>query len=253
MFKKPIAFILAKLGYRLEKCDFSRPPLDMDKEFEEVCFSAKAYTLTSVERMYALYKAIEYIVNANIQGDIVETGVWKGGSMMLTALALQKFGDTKRKIYLYDTYEGMTRPSEKDIMIANKYPAQKKWDDIQKNKDYKDIWFCRAPLEEVKKNLKTTNYPEDRFIFVKGDVEETIPKVMPEHIAILRLDTDWYASTKHALKHLFPRLVPGGVLIIDDYGHWQGAKEAVDEYFKRQQTTPFFIRVDKTGRLAVKK
>ncbi len=252
MIKKFVAFILTKLGYRLEKYDFSRPPLDMDKGFEEICSISKRYTLTSVERMYTLYKAIEYVVNAGIQGDIVETGVWKGGSMMLAALTLQKFDDVRRKIYLYDTYGGMTKPGEKDIMFANHYSAKEKWDDIQKNKAYQDIWFCYASLEEVRNNLKITNYPEDKLIFVEGDVEETIPGKMPEQIAILRLDTDWYASTKHVLKHLFPIIVSGGVLIIDDYGHWQGAKEAVEEYFKEQNKKIFLIRVDKTGRAGIK-
>lgn len=252
MFKKLTAFILTRLGYRLEKCDFSRPPIDMEKGFEDICIISKKYTLTSVERMYALYKAVEYVINAGIQGDIVEAGVWKGGSMMLAALTLQKFDDTRRKIYLYDTYAGMTKPGEKDVMSANQYPAKEKWNDVQKNKAYKDIWFCYASLEEVKNNLKITKYPEEKLIFVKGDVEKTIPEKMPEKIAILRLDTDWYASTKHVLKHLFPKIVSGGVLIIDDYGHWQGAKDAVEEYFIEQNKKIFLIRVDKTGRVGIK-
>ncbi len=252
MFKELTASIFRKLGYRLEKCDFSRPPLDMEKDFEEVYVKAKAYTLTSVERMYALYKAVQYIVSANVSGDIVETGVWKGGSMMLVSSALQKFGNIGRTIYLYDTYEGMTKPGERDVMTANKYPAEKKWAEISQKKDYKNIWFCYAPLEEVEKNLRTTKYPEDKLIFVKGNVEETIPKITPKQIAILRLDTDWYASTKHVLAHLFPKLAHGGVLIVDDYGHWQGAKEAVDEYFKEQNRKIFLIRVDKTGYVGIK-
>jgi len=228
MFKELTASILRKLGYRLEKCDFSRPPLDMEKGFEEVYVKAKAYTLTSVERMYALYKAVQYIVSANVSGDIGRT------------------------IYLYDTYEGMTKPGERDVMIANKYPAEKKWAEISQKKDYRDVWFCYASLEEVEKNLRTTKYPEDKLIFVKGNVEETIPKITPKQIAILRLDTDWYASTKHVLAHLFPKLAHGGVLIVDDYGHWQGAKEAVDEYFKEQNRKIFLIRVDKTGYVGIK-
>jgi O-methyltransferase len=113
------------------------------------------------------------------------------------------------------------------------------------------IW-CYAGLEEVRVNLASTGYPVDRVHFVRGKVEDTIPGTVPEPIALLRLDTDWYESTKHELTHLFPRLVPGGVLIIDDYGHWQGARQATDEYFASARVPLLLHRVDYTGRIAVK-
>jgi hypothetical protein len=91
------------------------------------------------------------------------------------------------------------------------------------------VW-ARSPLDEVRRNLLATGYPADRVRFVVGRVEDTLPDQAPESIALLRLDTDWYASTRHELVHLFPRLAVGGVLLIDDYGHWQGARQAVDEY-----------------------
>ncbi len=81
---------------------------------------------------------------------------------------------------------------------------------------------------------------------------DTIPKNVPEKISILRLDTDWYESTKHELNNLFPRLVSGGILIIDDYGHFQGSKKAVDEYFEENKISSFLFRIDYTGRLFVK-
>jgi hypothetical protein len=87
---------------------------------------------------------------------------------------------------------------------------------------------------------------------VKGPVESTIPATIPDQLAILRLDTDWYESTKHELDHLYPRLVSGGILIIDDYGHWQGARQAVDEYFARQNLKPLLSRIDYTCRIMIK-
>ena len=87
---------------------------------------------------------------------------------------------------------------------------------------------------------------------VKGKVEDTLPGHAPDHIAVLRLDTDWYASTKHEMEHLYPRLARGGVLIIDDYGHWAGSRQAVDEYLAEHGIHLLLNRTDYTGRMALK-
>ena len=110
-----------------------------------------------------------------------------------------------------------------------------------------------ASLEEVQKNMSLTKYPTEKIHFVKGKVEDTIPDKAPEKIAILRLDTDWYESTKHELEYLFPRLIEGGILIIDDYGHFEGSRIAVDEYLEKNNIHDFLHRIDYTGRLLVKK
>jgi hypothetical protein len=112
------------------------------------------------------------------------------------------------------------------------------------------LW-CNASIEDVQANMARSSYPSQRIHLVKGPVESTIPGVAPDDIALLRLDTDWYESTRHELEHLFPRLVPGGVLIIDDYGHWQGARQAVDEYLAKSDVPILLNRVDYTGRIAV--
>lgn len=109
-----------------------------------------------------------------------------------------------------------------------------------------------ASLDDVKRNVRLTRYPEERITFVKGPVEQTLNATAPDHIAVLRLDTDWYESTKAELDHLYPRLAIGGVLIIDDYGHWQGARRAVDEYFAARGEHPFLHRTDYTGRVMIK-
>jgi hypothetical protein len=109
-----------------------------------------------------------------------------------------------------------------------------------------------ADLADVKRNMALTGIESDQMIFVKGKVEDTIPNTIPEQIALLRLDTDWYESTKHELIHLYPKLIKKGILIIDDYGHWKGCKEAVDEYFAQHKIHLMLNRIDYTGRLAVK-
>jgi predicted O-methyltransferase YrrM len=108
-------------------------------------------------------------------------------------------------------------------------------------------------VEDVQRNLGRTGYDPSRLHFIKGKVEETLPGQAPdEPIALLRLDTDWYSSTKHELVHLFPRLVPGGVLILDDYGWWKGSRQAYDEYAKENGVRLLLNRIDNAGRLAIK-
>ena len=109
-----------------------------------------------------------------------------------------------------------------------------------------------ASIEEVRANLLSTGYPESRLRFVKGKVEETIPANGLDRIALLRLDTDWYESTYHEFVHLYPKLETGGVLILDDYGSWQGAREATDRYFTEAGSKPFLSRIDEAARVGIK-
>lgn len=222
--------------------------IDRDEDFVRIWNKCKEQTMTSKERMFALYKAVEYAVKYEVPGDFVECGVWRGGSAMLIAYTLGELNAKNRKIYLYDTFEGMTRPTENDYSALNKNVSiVDKWEKEQK--EGHNEW-AYASLSEVKKNMAQTKYPENNIIFIKGKVEETIPKIMPPNIALLRLDTDWYESTKHELTYLFPLLVKNGVLIIDDYGHWAGSKKAVDEYFA---VKPIFLnRIDYTARMGIK-
>jgi O-methyltransferase len=221
---------------------------DMEKEFLAIWKQSKQYTMTSVERGYALFKAVEHIVKHDIPGDFVECGVWRGGSACVAARSLLHFGDRTRDLYLYDTYTGMVKPTERDVSASN-VPAQARWEAQQA--DTHNEW-CYAARADVEHNVRATGYPGDKLHFVEGKVEETIPAVAPERIALLRLDTDWYESTRHELRELYPRLVPGGILIIDDYGAWKGAREATDEYFAENDQKVFLSRIDMTGRLAIK-
>lgn len=204
--------------------------------------------MTTMANMYALHKAIKYINEAKIPGDIVECGVWKGGSTMIAALTLLSLGDTDRRLWLYDTYAGMTQPAEIDVG-PTEFPAQQRWE----NAEAGDVnTWNNAALDEVKRNLFSTGYPQERMSFMEGKVEETIPGSVPSEIALLRLDTDFYESTYHELEHLFPKLSPNGVLIIDDYGWWKGSREATDKYFAEHQVQILLHRIDPSSRVAVK-
>jgi len=243
--------LFRKIGYDISPIINNKELRDFsENEFRLINF-VKKYTLTSPERMYALIEAVRYVVRNEISGDIVECGVWKGGSMMLAAKTLMELNNTNYDLYLFDTFEGTTKPTDVDEdYLGNSMLAT--WEKEFEGKEKMSASADYASLKEVQKNLFSTEYSKEKIHFIKGKVEDTIPKNAPEKIAILRLDTDWYESTKCELEHLFPRLSSGGILIIDDYGHFKGSKKAVDEYFVKNEIKYFLNRVDYTGRLIVK-
>lgn len=212
--------------------------LDLDAATIEMIEQVGPFTLTNPERILALKNAVEYAVKNDIPGDIVECGVWKGGSMMAAALTLLNLG-AKRRLYLFDTFEGMTTPTSVDRNLFGESQEH-------------SLGGAAVPLEEVKANLRSTGYDERLITYVKGPVEETLPANAPETIAILRLDTDWYESTRHELQHLFPRLSGGGVLIIDDYGHFEGARQATDEFIAATGVPLLLNRIDYSARICIK-
>jgi O-methyltransferase len=224
-------------------------PADFDELNARIYKSCAEFTMTSPERVGALIEAVKYIVKEGVSGDIVECGVWKGGSAMAAVMALQEMGDEQRQIFLYDTYAGMSSPSHRDISIGGR-SAQERFSELRTSEETSD--WCLSPLSEVKSNVLSVGYPGERFHFIEGKVEDTIPGCVPDRIALLRLDTDWYESTKHELIHLFPRISPGGVIIIDDYGHWHGARQAVDEYISEHNVPIFLNRIDRSGRIGIK-
>jgi O-methyltransferase len=220
--------------------------IDMEDSFRELWKRVEACTMTGMERGYGLYQAVKYLEKRNIPGEFVECGVWKGGSCMLMMGTLLELGRLQRTIRLYDTFCGMPEPGDEDIVAWNRRPVREKWES-----DGLASWA--VGLDEVLANLGTFDYPPEKIKTIPGDVAETLVTDKPESIALLRLDTDWYASTLLELEILYPLLVPGGVLVIDDYGHFEGARKAVDEYFTRPDIEPILLsRMDYTGRMGVK-
>lgn len=202
--------------------------------FKQVYEISKPFTMTSLKRMERLYEAVIYINENNIEGSFVECGVYKGGSIMNMALTQLKYNKIVH-IYLYDTFEGMTTEGGFDINHRG-VPASR----ILKNPSKK----CICSLEQVKKNVSLTNYPQEFLHFRQGDVAVTLKEKVPEKISLLRLDTDWYESTKIELEILYPKLVKGGVLILDDYGYWKGARKATDDYFSSIGVKPEFEPIE---------
>jgi len=222
---------------------------DIQSDERKIIDEVSKFTLTSPERIVSLIRAVKHIEKNKIDGDIVECGVWKGGSIMAILKVLKDLNSFDRNIYLYDTFEGMSEPTEMDESFKGESATTAY---LTKNEFWNRI-ECLSPLQEVQNNVKTINYPTAKIHFIKGKVEETIPNIkIPDKIAVLRLDTDWYESTLHELEYLFPKLVKGGIIIIDDYGHWQGCKKAVDEYIDKKNLELLLIRIDYTCRIGIK-
>lgn len=233
---------------RRQKETMTYPP-DFSDDDIQLIEKVRPFTMISPERILSIKTAVRYIHTNGIPGSIVECGVWRGGSMMVVAITLLQLGDTSRDLYLFDTFEGMTAPSDKDVDFTGTSASELLVS--QDRTDPRSIW-CYASIEEVMGNMVSTGYPRNKIHLVKGRVEDTLPRNAPDCISLLRLDTDWYESTLHELNCLYPRLSRYGVLIIDDYGHWKGAKEAVNQYFQHFEYKPFLHRVDYTGRVIIK-
>jgi O-methyltransferase len=237
--KYAVQSLVNRLGYRVERLY----PADFEPETVDVIRRARPYTKTSLEAIEALCSATRHVVRAGIPGAIVECGVWKGGSMLAVATTLARLGATHRDLYLYDTFAAqMPDATAADVRVLDGLEgANPVAVDL-------DGQTSAAGVHA----LISTAYPAEHVHTVEGRVEDTIPARAPREVALLRLDTDWYESTRHELEQLYPRLSPGGILIVDDYGHWAGARRAVDEYFASLGSAPYLARVDYTVRLAVK-
>jgi O-methyltransferase len=216
--------------------------------------AALPYTMTGVARLQALIDAVRHCVARDVPGDFAECGVWRGGSVLAMLLTLQELGADDRDVHLFDTFEGMTEPTEHDVSPIDP-PALETWRAAHgtDQRAWNEV-FGPAAFDEdsVRATLLATGYPPARLHLVRGRVEDTLPAAVPKRLALLRLDTDWYESTRHELEHLYPILSPGGVLILDDYGHWEGSRRAVDEYFASEAPPLLLSRIDYTGRIAVK-
>ncbi|HZC52866.1 MAG TPA: TylF/MycF/NovP-related O-methyltransferase [Mycobacterium sp.] len=219
---------------------------EYDHTAVEIIQAVRPYSMTNSVKLFGLIQATRYVSRNMIDGAIVECGVWRGGSMQAVARTLLDIGDANRELYLFDTFEGMTEPTEHDIRRDGRSAAE-----LMTVKGKSSWLWAIASLEDVRDGFAHVPYREDKVHYVVGRVEETIPRGLPEHIAILRLDTDWYESTKHELEHAYSRLSPGGVLIIDDYGHWAGSRKATDDFVSALDEPPLLHRLG-SGRIAIK-
>lgn len=208
-----------------------------DDTFWEIVPEVYDFTVLPIEPMWSLYEAVRYLVARKIAGDFVECGVFFGGASMLITKTLLALGSTSPELWLYDSFQGFVGELAEDDVTWYGHSINKRFP------DFADI---------ARENIESTGYPPEQVHLVKGDIEKTAADNEIGDIALLRLDTDTYRSTKVELEHFYPKLVPGGILIIDDYGHAYGARRAVDEYFAELSIKPLFNRVNFTNRLAVK-
>ena len=241
--------VLGRFGLRLIRHESS--PVEFDREDRKVVESvlSRKLSMASPERLFTTLLACRHVCHQGLEGDFVECGVWRGGNSIVAGDVFARLAPEK-SVYLFDTFSGMTEPTAHDVRSGDGRPAA---DDYGPDAGGSAEHRCYASRQEVEANLKAFGIAGDRVRLIEGDVLETLaePQNLPAAISVLRLDTDWYESTKRELEVLWPRLVPGGVLIVDDYGHWGGAKKAVDEFFETVPR-PFFAYTDYTGRVAVK-
>jgi O-methyltransferase len=217
-----------------------------DDEARAIITDVKPWTMTSYERLFGLVVAVRYIADHAIPGAMVECGVWRGGSMQAVARTLLARGAADRDLHLFDTFAGMPPPSTVDRRIDGASAEE-----LLRSGPRPGLVRAIADLEDVRAGMARTGYPADRVHYHAGRVEDTIPGEAPEQIALLRLDTDWYDSTRHELEHLYSCLEPGGVLIIDDYDYWEGSRKAVDEFAEATGARLLLVPLD-TARIAVK-
>lgn len=231
------------MGYRTHKPPYSNEDLRAqfheikDEQFWSILPEVYDFTELTMEPMWSLYEAVRYLVSKGIKGDMVECGVFFGGASMLITKTLLALKDTSRGVWLYDSFEG--------------FVGQEAHDDW--------TWYGDAVKGTVPnfhtittRNMESVGYPREKIKIIKGDVEKTAPQNQNGEIALLRLDTDTYHSTRAELEHFYPKLVRGGVLIIDDYGHAFGARRAVDEYFDDSSRRIMLHRVNFTNRIGMK-
>jgi hypothetical protein len=240
------------LGYEIRKNPKTNMPVELTPEERDIIEHVKSNNLTMVsyERLWTTLMACKYAIEQKIEGDFVECGVWRGGNAMVAAELFKLYGVAK-KVWLFDTFKGMTAPTDADVTAASTKSTKEQF--AREQRDTHNAW-CYASLGDVRSNFEKRGLLSDNVIFVEGDVCQTLTDTarIPTSICVLRLDTDWYESTKKELEVLYPMLSRNGCLIIDDYGYWAGSKKATDEYFAAQGNRPFLQYTDDTGRVAVK-
>ena len=253
MYKKILKNILLRNGYKIHKLnDDKRYPVEFDKwdiELFDYILNNKL-TMVSESRLISTFLSTKYILENNIPGDLIECGVWRGGNSIGIKYLLEKYKSDK-KLYLFDTFKGMTEPTKFDVSIQDEISAREKYEKSIKT-NYNEWCFC--PLSEVKENFIKAKLSLENIIFIEGPLEDTLlnEKNIPGKISLLRLDTDWYESTRVGIEKLFPKLSSKGITLIDDYGHWGGAKKAIDDFFGESKYQILNSYVDYTGRMIIK-
>jgi O-methyltransferase len=242
-------------GYQFTRVSASpgySAPVEMNEQDIELVqwVHREQLSMATFAGLFSTVAAAKYVAENQIDGDFVECGVWRGGNSIIAAEIFRRY-QLDKKVFLFDTFKGMTEPTQDDRSLVDNEPALKEY--IRQQEETHNSW-CFAPLGEVQSNFRKRNLLDANVVFVEGPVEDTLRQsgVPPKRISFLRLDTDWYESTKVELEILYPLVPQGGVVVIDDYGCWSGSKKATDEYFSDGKARPFFHVTDETRRIGIK-
>jgi len=203
----------------------------------------RPYTMVGYKRLSNAYELASSIEKEKLEGSFVECGVWRGGCAAVMAFLAKKAG-SGRKVWLFDSFEGLPEPTEVDGLVAKGYANDRSEGKLH------TIEQCVGPIEDVKKIFfEILRLPKENIMIEKGWFQNTLPKAQKEigPISVLRLDGDWYESTKCCLDNLYDNVKVGGYIIVDDYGHWKGVKKACEEFFVSRNIKPDLIKIDYTG------
>ena len=204
-------------------------------EFSKIYRTVRPHTMLSSRRLRGLYDAVRYVVRNDIPGEIVECGTARGGSAALMGITLRRM-DSSKGLWVFDAFEGLPEPSkaDPDWRIAKGYVGR-----------------CRGEVEQVRSFFQEVGILGKSRI-VKGLFQDTLAKAEISQIAVLHLDGDWYDSVRVCLEGLYDRVSPGGIIQIDDYGYWAGARRAVDEFIEKENIEAELQQIDYEGRQLTK-
>jgi O-methyltransferase len=209
-------------------------PFDVRRRGEGRDWPVQAHTMIGVKRLDALHYCVEDVLNRNVPGDFIETGVWRGGAVILMRAVLKVRGVTDRVVWAADSFQGLPKPD------VERYPQDQ-------GREFQDMHELAVSLEQVQENFRRYGLLDDQVRFLKGWFRDTLPTAPIGRLAVLRLDGDLYESTIDALKHLYPKLSRGGYLIVDDYGDIGACRQAVTDYRKAHGVTDEIVPIDWSG------
>lgn len=256
-FRGLIGTTLARLGWRPSSATPLREDYlklrfgyDAESEIKDAVRIVRGHSMCSFERLATLWQQVVYLDRCGVEGSLVECGTWRGGAVGMMGLAHMRSGSAPtRRLHLFDSFEGLPEPTAADGAKAITYSKGRSSGALD------SIGACEAPLEDNRRLLETViGYPTALTTYHVGWFQETVPRDAPDlgSIALLRLDGDWYESTAVCLEHLYPLVVTGGVVVVDDYGHWEGCRRAVDEFLSAREEPILLNHIDYTGRSWVK-
>ncbi|MBI3551715.1 MAG: class I SAM-dependent methyltransferase [Elusimicrobia bacterium] len=261
MIKRSLKKVFDRLGYEVRKKGAPRLGYDLEDEARRLIEKVRPYTMLPDERLITLYQQVVHCESAGVPGDFVECGVWKGGAVALMALANLKRGAARRSIHLFDAFTQICEPDKavdgaKAVRQAREFgrggSAEGRMRPLE---GFYDSMGGPGTLEGNKDLLERQVRYDPAFLhYHRGWFQETMPQDAPKigRIAILRLDGDWYASTKVCLEHLYDKVVKGGFVVVDDYGCYEGCRKAVDEFRSERKIADYLHHIDADGRYWLK-